>query len=117
VTGFGRWNGFRHKDVNPQLVDVQCEVCHGPGKAHYDLITSGGDRTEKPFFALEPVTERMCRSCHRDHHDPEFNYQEQIFAVAHDPDEFRAELEEALARMGRVPGSDPEGAHAHSAQE
>lgn len=108
VTGFGHWNGFRHKDVTPKLVNVQCEICHGPGKAHYELITGGGDRAAKPHHALEPVSERMCRTCHRDHHDPEFNYSEAIFEVAHRPDELRAEIEKAL---GRLPGADPEGTH------
>jgi len=108
VTGFGHWNGFRHKDVTPKLINVQCEICHGPGKEHYELITGGGDRNAKPHHALEPVSEKMCRTCHRDHHDPEFNYAEDIFEVAHRPDELRAEIEKAL---GRLPGADPEGTH------
>ena len=108
VTGFGRGNGFRHKDVTPKLINVQCEICHGPGKEHYDLITGGGDRKAKPFHALEPVTEKMCRSCHRDHHDPEFDYAHDIFLVSHRPDELRALLD---AAMGNIPGADPAGSH------
>lgn len=100
VTGFGRWNGFRHLEVNPQLANVQCEVCHGPGKAHYDLVTSGEDRSGKPFMALEPITEKMCTTCHRDEHDPHFDYKEDIFLVAHRPDELREKVKRVLSGRG-----------------
>lgn len=96
VTGFGKWNGFRRADVTPKLMNVQCEMCHGPGKEHYDLITGGGDRDRLPMHGLEPITPKTCTQCHRDEHDPEFNYNEDIFLVAHRPEEFRRKFEEML---------------------
>ncbi len=99
VTGFGSFNGFRRADVTPKMIDVQCEVCHGAGKHHYQLITSGEDRTRLPFHGMEPITPQTCTQCHRDEHDPEFDYTKKIFLVAHDEQALRKKLEKAIDEM------------------
>jgi 2',3'-cyclic-nucleotide 2'-phosphodiesterase (5'-nucleotidase family) len=115
VTGFGSWNGFRRADVTPDRMNVQCEVCHGPGKDHYELITGGGDRTRLPLHGLLPITPKTCTQCHRDHHDPEFDYNKKIFLVAHKPEEFRKKFEEMLknmpARQASSHGGNAHGTH------
>lgn len=48
-------------------VNVQCEVCHGPGAQHVD---SGGD----PAKIERAVPEAVCVECHNKHHSPQFDY-------------------------------------------
>jgi hypothetical protein len=99
VTGFGRFNGFRRQDLTPTLKNVQCEVCHGPGKDHIALITEGRDRTSLPNMGLTPISSGMCTMCHKDHHDPEFNFATDVDFVVHDQEAFRREAGDSLTAM------------------
>ena len=70
VVGFGQPGGFRTAGLTPGLMNVQCENCHGVGTQHRD-----GWLQE-----LSPLT---CQNCHRDEHDPEFNYERKLALVTH----------------------------------
>jgi 2',3'-cyclic-nucleotide 2'-phosphodiesterase (5'-nucleotidase family) len=111
VTGFGKFNGFRRADVTPTLMDVQCEMCHGMGKPHYDLITGGGDRKAVPFHGTEPITQKTCTQCHRDEHDPEFDYGKKIGLVAHDQERFQRNFQKALEEFRASQGGAAAGTH------
>jgi len=56
--------------VNPMFPNVQCEACHGPGKAH---VEAGGDKALiKSFKSMSPVqASQTCLECHNESH-PEF---------------------------------------------
>ncbi len=51
-------DGGTHVNAN-----VQCEGCHGPGKAHIEAATSG---SAKPGNVVASPPQRLCESCHND---------------------------------------------------
>ncbi len=70
TTGYGVKGGFKSPIYTPQLANVQCEGCHGPGSEHIRLNAKGGllagsDRPE--------VLERMCMSCHTERWNRSFD--------------------------------------------
>jgi hypothetical protein len=70
VTGFARPGGSVLGTVEKQkLVDVQCEVCHGPGSIH---VKEDGQE-EPPSLATKPA-EGLCREqCHTKEHSDTFD--------------------------------------------
>ncbi len=55
VTGMGKPGGFRDRLSTPELVEVQCEACHGPAAAHL----------EDPEHSLGAVGLASCaETCH-----------------------------------------------------
>lgn len=50
-----------------ELVNVGCEVCHGPSSKHVEY---GGDE----HFVQREAPEAMCVECHNEHHSPKFDY-------------------------------------------
>ena len=64
VVGFGRQGGFVNAKATPELVDVQCEACHGPGSRH----------TEDPTLAYGVAGARSCLGCHDPNNSPEFDF-------------------------------------------
>lgn len=83
VTGYGRANGFRDAKTTPAMSDVQCEACHGPGMVHFRYHSTDGKRGTEADAAMGTVSESVCTNCHRDDHDPEFDFDEKIVAVTH----------------------------------
>lgn len=74
VVGLESVHGFVSRDKTPDLADVGCESCHGPGKAH----------------AMEPYKEKMpkaglemCMSCHNSQHSPGFDPETYWKAIEH----------------------------------
>lgn len=64
TTGYQQ-GGFMQALLTPQLSNVQCESCHGPGQSHIaDPV--------KPYGQV--VTPDACIICHTPTHDPEFNF-------------------------------------------
>jgi 2',3'-cyclic-nucleotide 2'-phosphodiesterase (5'-nucleotidase family) len=75
TTGYGRPGGFEHPAQVGFLKEVQCEVCHGPGKAH----------VVDPRSARLSVSsgEQACRGCHSTERSPAFNYASYLARIAH----------------------------------
>lgn len=74
VTGYGDKGGFsgmRSRGALVDLVDVQCEACHGPGSEHN---RDGSYRTR----AAE-----ACIQCHTERDDPDFDFDTHWPRVAH----------------------------------
>ncbi len=74
VTGYGKRGGFsglRRLGSPVDLIDVQCEACHGPGTEH----SRDGRYSEA---AVE-----SCVQCHTEEEDPNFDYQEAWEKMAH----------------------------------
>jgi cytochrome c554/c'-like protein len=63
TTGFRRPTGFLNAKSTPDLENVQCEACHGPGNRHPDEIGSG----------YGVVSREFCVSCHTPDNSPDFN--------------------------------------------
>ena len=64
VVGYNTPGGFISELDTPGLKNVQCEVCHGPGKEHIS--------SPKPGFGMEAGN--ACKKCHVKNHSPRFNF-------------------------------------------
>lgn len=64
VVGFNN-GGFQTLISTPQLANVQCEACHGPGRAHISAPAKG--------FGFMP-TPTGCVQCHTKENSPDFNF-------------------------------------------
>ncbi len=74
VTGYGDAGGFqgvRMRGSMVDLVDVQCEACHGPGADH----ARDGSYRQK--------ARESCVRCHTPNDDPDFNFDEDWPKIAH----------------------------------
>jgi hypothetical protein len=74
VIAYGEQGGFVDYDLTPELADVQCEECHGPGKAHIADPGKKGSITAKPG-------EQKCRKCHTPGQDKGFDYAKKIQGI------------------------------------
>lgn len=75
TTGYEK-GGFVSYAKTPELADVGCETCHGPGREH---VESGGDPeliTHKPSIS-------SCSSCHNSQRVQDFNYKPLLYSGAH----------------------------------
>ena len=75
--GFLETGGFLDRFLTPGLADVQCESCHGAGRAH---ATSAG---QMPTPRSGIPTEQMCRRCHVPGHSPGFELESYLDQLAH----------------------------------
>jgi len=72
VVGFRQAGGFQTSSRTPQLVNVQCENCHGMGTEHGD-----------DWLVRHKVNEGTCRSCHNQERDPEFDFPAKFPLIVH----------------------------------
>ncbi len=75
--GFNKPGGFLDKLITPHLAGVQCESCHGPGKAH---VQSAG---RQPSANQQWSKEKICTQCHVKDHSPSFTLQAYWPKIAH----------------------------------
>ena len=66
VVGYGYKTGFVSPKKTPDLLNVTCENCHGPGSKHVE-----DDSTPMPF--PKPAV-KVCTECHNSEHSPKFDY-------------------------------------------
>ena len=74
VTGWGEPGGFqgvRLRGASVDLIDVQCEACHGPGEDH--------SRTG----SYREAARASCVRCHTPTDDPDFDYERDWAIIAH----------------------------------
>ena len=64
VTGFGEEGGFERLGLTTDLIDVQCEACHGNGHAHVADPDVGTPRDAR----------EACRDCHTVDQTPDFDF-------------------------------------------
>jgi hypothetical protein len=65
TTGFYKQGGFVNAHTTPQLVNVQCEACHGNGALH----------AKTPAVKTDMVASTMCRGCHTVDQTPDFAFE------------------------------------------
>ncbi len=75
TTGYGRPTGFVSQDKTPELKNVGCESCHGPGKLH--------TQTMEMAHIVKTVTIDVCERCHDAAKVTSFRYKGVIYAGAH----------------------------------
>jgi hypothetical protein len=66
VVSFEAEGGFIDMDLTPELKDVQCESCHGPGRKHVE--------SQDPADITGQPDEAGCRVCHTEGQDKNFNF-------------------------------------------
>jgi len=64
VTGFYKAGGFVNYSSTPDLVNVQCEGCHG----------NGFDHTRTPSTKTTGSPRLACRKCHNEDQTPDFSF-------------------------------------------
>ena len=72
--------GYLSKEKTPDLLDVGCENCHGPGEAHCNAELSGTEELKKKLRKAVVVTkeesqQRQCFSCHDLDNSPDFDFE------------------------------------------
>lgn len=72
VVGYGQVGGFSAKQATPDLVNVQCENCHGMGTKHPEQ----GDTSAV-------VGPDVCLGCHTHEQNPNFDYDEALSHIVH----------------------------------
>lgn len=73
VVGFNLPGGFISELDTPGLKNVQCEVCHGPGRSH----------ALAPQAGFGSNASEACKQCHVKNHSPRFNYAEYWPKIKH----------------------------------
>jgi hypothetical protein len=74
TTGYGQ-GGFVSIEQTPELANVGCESCHGPGEAHAE----SGD----PADITSPTDVSQCESCHTSDRVSAFKYKPVLRAGGH----------------------------------
>lgn len=75
TTGHGK-GGFQDFESTPELADVGCETCHGPGAEH---VESGGD----PSMISRTPSLTTCETCHNAERVADFKFKPLLFSGAH----------------------------------
>jgi hypothetical protein len=81
VVGYDFENGFKSAEKTPQLENVGCEYCHGPGSAH----------NKNPYENKMTIIQdkiKLCEKCHTPEHSGDFagNEQEKLQIINHWPE-------------------------------
>ena len=81
-------NGFRSAEKTPELIDVGCESCHGPGGAHVEAEMGSDEALQKKLQEAMVITKdeadvanglssekQQCINCHDGDNSPDFNFE------------------------------------------
>jgi hypothetical protein len=77
VVCWGTKSGYKLGDPSSKLVNVQCEICHGPGGEHV--------RAPSRANITKEVPEGVCLQCHNPDHSDHFVYEDYLPRVVHRP--------------------------------
>lgn len=75
ATGYGQPGGFVSVEETPQLQNLGCESCHGPGSDHVD----SGD----PEDIISDLTVADCERCHNAERVGNFKFKPLLFGGTH----------------------------------
>ncbi len=73
TTGAMRRGGFTNMKDTPDLANIQCEACHGDGTSH----------AAKPEAGFGAVSEDLCRGCHTEAYNPDFDFEQMLKLIPH----------------------------------
>lgn len=74
VVGAESTGGFISKERTPKFVDVGCESCHGPAKAHV------ANPRERP---MPHIDQKSCAGCHNLQNSPNFDFEKYWSKIRH----------------------------------
>ncbi len=77
TVGFNSEGGFIDMEATPQLLNVQCESCHGAARKHAE------SQGREPVGNHGWKPQQICAQCHTQPHSPMFNYEEYWPNVLH----------------------------------
>ena len=75
TTGYGKPGGFVSQEKTPELAEVGCESCHGPGSVH----AQSQARKDIKF----KLGTKDCEACHSAERVAAFNFKPLIYGGAH----------------------------------
>jgi len=83
TTGYQK-EGYVNFESTPQLINVQCESCHGPQINHINQVLSSKSKSSNyKIKHLPNVTEEICYKCHTSKTDPEFDFNMKYKIIEH----------------------------------
>lgn len=73
-------SGFDSLEKTPELTDVGCETCHGPGEAHIAAESGANKKLQEQIYEAMRVTKEqadqaVCRGCHDLDNSPAFQFE------------------------------------------
>lgn len=77
TVGYEKPGGFIDIDATPQLMNVQCENCHGAGRDHAE------SKGTKPTTNKGWQPQQMCAQCHIQSHSPAFKFDSYWTRIRH----------------------------------
>jgi hypothetical protein len=71
--------GYKSQEKTPQLIDVGCESCHGPGEFHCKAEEGSDEAKMEKYRKAAIVTKadaekNQCRTCHDGDNSPDFDF-------------------------------------------
>jgi hypothetical protein len=78
VVGYRQQSGFVNDEETPDLKDVGCEQCHGPGSAH-----AKAPKTAKMGRVGDGAPSTVCAQCHDFEQSPTFDYTSRWAIIKH----------------------------------
>jgi hypothetical protein len=75
TTGYGEPGGFKSAEESPGLMNLGCEVCHGPGSLHAE--------SRDPADLVLKVSLQVCNRCHISERVAAFGFKPILYAGAH----------------------------------
>lgn len=85
VTGYGERSGYRATGEAPDLANVGCEACHGPGADHARSAHPGLVPTLTGGECPPCEINRICRLCHTPERSPGFDLARDLTGIACKP--------------------------------
>lgn len=83
VVGYGFESGFVNPQKTPDLRDVGCEACHGPGDQHIEAYAQGREPKAGEKGFMGHVGPTPCLHCHDFEQSPSFQFQEKWKLIEH----------------------------------
>ena len=75
TTGYGKPGGFSSIEETPELSNLGCESCHGPGSLHRE--------SEDPEDIIKKVSIEHCTDCHNQERVAAFDFKPLVHGGAH----------------------------------
>ena len=82
-------DGYDSEEKTPELLNVGCESCHGPGERHIAVELDSDEAAQdriRNLMRLGSDVKKVCYACHDGDNSPEFEFDVYYPLVAHEED-------------------------------